>query len=122
MSATRSHVLLARARPTSRPVLRNEKDRVDARSFVHRRCQRRTRMRERSVSRRRTDFHVRVRVCALSPPGLRVVASVTCGVGDDLQPDHLQRLATGVVVSHAAIAAVLAREDLSSGERLAAFA
>jgi hypothetical protein len=61
--------------------------------------------------------------CALSRLGLSVIASATSGgAGDGIQPDSTERLVLlGVVVSHAAIAAVLARQDLSAGERLVAF-
>ena len=83
----------------------------------------------------------RTRVCAFSvvaagaeievvtrlspPPRLRAnpIASVTLrGPGDGFLPDNDDRApdARGEEVSHAAIAAVLARADLSAGERLAA--
>ena len=45
-----------------------------------------------------------------------------CAAGDDIQPHHTHRPALGEGrLSYAAIAAVLARSDLSAGERLAAF-
>jgi hypothetical protein len=75
-----------------------------------------------SVAVPRTDFQTRARLYTLLPPGLSVIASTTsCGAGDGLQPDHARHAyPDGVTVSYAAIAAVLARDDLSTGERLAA--
>jgi hypothetical protein len=68
------------------------------------------------------DFQAGDRVCVLSRLGLSVIASAAIGgAGDDIQLEKNERLALGVGVSHAAIAAVLARSDLASGERLVAF-
>jgi hypothetical protein len=71
-----------------------------------------------------TDFQAGGTVCALSHlVGPNVIASAASGgAGDGIQPGNSQHLVLlGVVVSHAAIAAVLGRQDLSTGERLVAF-
>jgi len=61
-------------------------------------------------------------VCARLRLSLSVIASATPGVGDGPEPHRLPSLSSwNVAVSHAAIAAVLARHDLSAGERLAAW-
>lgn len=61
-----------------------------------------------------------LRVCGLLRAGLGVIASVTRGAGDGLQPYPDCSPRAGAAVSHAAIAAVLVHEELSAGERLAA--
>ena len=80
-------------------------------------------MRKRILSGPWTDLQVRAEFYALNALGPSVIASVTNGgVGDDIGPnttDHLAR--TEDEMSHAAIAAVLERHDLSTSERLAAF-
>lgn len=75
-----------------------------------------------SVPSRRTDSKAGAVVCARAQLGLSVIASATPGVGDSPQPHRLRTAGSGEVgMSHAAIAAVLARHDLSAGERLVAW-
>ena len=107
------------ARTTS---LTDAKDRAATRSSIHRRRQRRTRTLARIVPSRRTDSKAgAVRLCVLTL-GLSVIASATPGVGDGPQPHRLRSpRSREVEVSYAAIAAVLARHDLSAGERLVAW-
>lgn len=117
------------ARPTS---LTDAKGRAGTRSSKHTRRQRRTRSRARSVPSRRTGSKVGVVVCPRPQLGLSVIANATRGVGDGPQP-HRFRIRQAVDaptvspcpgqvgVSHAAIAAVLIRDDLSAGERLVAW-
>jgi hypothetical protein len=63
-------------------------------------------MRKRSLAGSWTDFQAGRRHCALSQIRLSVIASAASrGAGDGIQPEKNERLALGVVVSHAAIAA-----------------
>jgi antibiotic biosynthesis monooxygenase len=79
-------------------------------------------MSERILDGSRTDFQAGRRVCALPRLCLSVIASAAIGgAGDGIQPEKTERLALEAVVSRAAIAAVIARGDLASGERLVAF-
>jgi hypothetical protein len=80
-------------------------------------------MRNRILSGPWTDFQVRAEFHALNALGPSVIASATNGgVGDDIGQDTAGDLAfTEDEMSHAAIASVLAREDLSTAERLVAF-
>ena len=77
----------------------------------------------RILSRPWTDFQVRAEFCALNALGPSVIASATDGgVGDDKGPNATNNLAFAEdEMSHAAIAAVLERDDLSTPERLVAF-
>ena len=91
------------------------------RSSVHRRRQRRTKPSTRSVPGRRTESTAGSIVCAHSRLGLSVIASATRGAGDGPQQHADKRVrAAEASVSYTAIAAVLARTDLSIGERLVA--
>jgi DnaA N-terminal domain len=87
---------------------------------IHRRCPRRTRFAAFILAGPRTDFQARAWLCALLSPGLRAIANTTSpGAGDGLQPDCIpDSPLCGSTVSHAAIAGVLASDDLSAGERL----
>ena len=80
-------------------------------------------MRRRILSGPWTDFQVRAGFCVLSALGPSAIASATTGgVGDDNGPHTSFDLAFAEdEMSHAAIAAVLARDDLSTPERLVAF-
>ena len=80
-------------------------------------------MRRRILSGPWTDFQVRAGFCVLSALGPSVIASATTGgVGDDIGYDISRDLAFAEdEMSHAAIAAVLARDDLSTPERLVGF-
>ena len=80
-------------------------------------------MRRRILTGPWTDFQVRAEFFALNALGPSVIASATNGgVGDDIGPDTTDHLVlTEDEMSHAAIAAVLERDDLSTAERLVAF-
>ena len=100
-----------RERPGCRPV------------SLHRRRQRRTRCVGTSVAGPWTDSEACQGLARPVVPGLSVIANPTNGgVGDGLQPHHTRTvlLRWEVAVSHAAIAAVLAAEDWTPTERLAA--
>jgi hypothetical protein len=80
-------------------------------------------MRKRILSGPWTDCQVRTDFYALTALGPSVIASATRGgVGDDIGPDTTDHLAfTEAEMSHAAIAAAIARDDLLTAERLVAF-
>jgi hypothetical protein len=120
--STTSFRLRITERTTSAAVPRREKDRAATRSSVHRRSRRRTRIVACSVPRRGTEPDVDAVVCARSRLDLSVIASAMRGARDGTEAHRLRNLQSlAVAVSHAAIAGVLARDELSAGERLVAW-
>ena len=109
------------AREAHQHGLGDKKDRAATRSSAHERRQRRTRIAACSLAGPGTESQAGAVVCAHRQLGLSAIASVTFGAGDGLQPDrNPNRTLSEIAVSHAAIAGVLARNDLSAGERLVA--
>ena len=120
--STTSYRRRIRERPTNSVRPEHEKDRAATRSSEDRRRQRRTRTCTCSVPTHGTETHGRSGRLHELRPGLSVIASAMRGAGDGTRPGLPHRLRPRTLaVSHAAIAAVLARDDLAAGERLVAF-
>jgi hypothetical protein len=120
--ASRFVALPARGPPA--PRLENEKDRVAARSSTIGADGAESNLLHRILRRPQTDTAAAPRTCAPYGWPRSTASSPAWGVGDGLQPSQPHHFAPSTesrAMSHVAIAAALALDDVSAGERLVAF-